>query len=753
MRHLREGNLHNPTIYVVSDFLRVEEKAESQVLSGHRRTILLSAFSRSNISINDYCLDILYPTMPYERKLANVNSDEARQWREELKKRILDAKPNVIVPLGNAALEFVTGLTGIHKWHCSILKARAELGGIKAVPLLHPNEVFKTYTNVAYYSFGCSRIKEESLLPKMNIPSRNFLLNPSFEDTITYLNDVALKSEYLAVDVETSSGQINTFGLATSPTEAIAIETMPSSYTPEQYHQLWLKIAEVMRSPIPKVFQNFMYDVQFLSRYGVWTNAIYHDTMVCMKFLHPEMEAGLHNVGRLYTPYPYWKEDGKDWTNISNWYEHLKYNAKDTTGTLTAFHNQVKDLEDRGLTDLFYKFVMKFSSPVREMCSRGLLVDELVLTQIRKKVADDIKALERSLDELTLERVGYNVNPRSPAQLKTLLKDMGLRIPIFKGKESTDKKSLIKLKKKHPKEEILNVLLKLAAKNKMLSSYLKFTYDSDKRVRYSLNIHGTETGRFAGYKDERGNGFNPQTVPSFLKKVFAAPEGYTIVQIDLAQAESRYVAWESHDPLLMEMITKGEDVHRFVAGHILGKDPVDITKKERQLGKKSGHAANYGVGPRTFADACLTELDMPISQTKAAQIINAYHELFPGIRRRQMDIQEKLKRYRKLSTPMGRERIFYGRMDDQTFREAYAYAPQSTIPDITNCLMLYLYGKCRLLLQVHDSLLLEVPNDQLRQIQELAYDYDKWHPDIQLPGGKLVIPVDFEYGPSWGLVK
>jgi DNA polymerase-1 len=147
-------------------------------------------------------------------------------------------------------------------------------------------------------------------------------------------------------------------------------------------------------------------------------------------------------------------------------------------------------------------------------------------------------------------------------------------------------------------------------------------------------------------------------------------------------------------------------------------------------------------------------MDMYISEQEARHILKTYEQTFPGVRNRKNNIQKILRQYRKLSTPLGRERYFYGRMDDSTFREAYAYAPQSTIPDITNHLMLKLWEyrdvfECEFLLQVHDSLLLQVPRGRESEIAEFARDLSIWHPRIMLPGGQLLIPVEVEVGERW----
>jgi len=719
-------------IYVISDALNIQDRAEQKPLTGYREMILKDAFSKAGVSEDDYCIDVL---------------------GEGLKERLLLHPRTLLVLLGEAPLQAFTDKKSIHKYHLSILTTRAEYGGTKAIPLLHPTHILRSYKDVAYMSVGAQKVKFESQSPLTRIPDRRFLLGPSFDDSMSYLREKVLPAPEIAVDVETGRGQINTVGFAISPTEAIALKVGVDVYGDEKHYQLWSMIDEIMASPSRKIFQNYMYDVQYLSRYGIFTNNIHHDTMWCMKFLHPELEMGLANIGRIYTPFPYWKEDGKDWNKIDNWQEHLAYNCKDTTGTFWAYREQVQDLKARNLDKLFYGFVMRFADPIREMCTRGLLINQDVRTEMLDQCNEQIESLMKQLNTISHEKIGSTFNPRSPQQMKSALKQMGFNIPVDKGKETTDKKALIKLRKSKPKEPIFDVLLKLSKQNKQRSSYLEFRYDHDSRVRYSLNGCGTETGRWAGHKDPWSRGFNPQTVPKSMRRMFISDPGKTFVQIDLAQAESRYVAWESPEPRLMKMLTEGEDVHKYVASRIFNIPASEVTKEQRQLGKKSGHAANYGVGPKTFSEACLVEMGLDVSLSEAKRIISTYFEVFPGIKKRQFDIQQKIRASKKLTTPLGRERYFYDRISDSLFREAYAYAPQSTIPDIINHLMLYIFDVCDMHLQVHDSLLVAVEDYKVPALVARCREIEKWHPKITLPGGRLTIPIDIEVGKSWGEMR
>jgi DNA polymerase I-like protein with 3'-5' exonuclease and polymerase domains len=754
-----EGTLSAPILFV-SDFQRPDCAAEARAMSEGMKAPLLAAIRSAGLLNEQIAFTVIHPRMPRDGKTMRLIAEQdLREDIQRFRAFLSTHSANVIVPLGEYAMQIVTGLEGIAKWHCNVVKAKAEFEGRKVIPLLHPEHVIKQYGDSAYLSFGCMRVREESAFPHIRVADRTFKLGPSFEETMTYLYDVVAKAEVLGVDIETGSGQINTVGFAVSPLEAIAIKTLPEFYTPEQHYKIWGAIGAILEGPQPKVLQNFIYESTWFARYGFHMRQVVHDTMWAMKFLHPEFEKGLDNVGRIYTTYPYWKDDNDDWSQVRDWARHLDYNCKDTTGTLAAYYSQRDALKTRGMGRLFDDYIMRFAPVIHEMCVRGLRLDPQALVLLKEKLGREKESQERILKAEFDARLKREVNPRSPKQLKSALKELGLKIPVQKGKESTDKKALVKLRKKHPDEPVLPALIGLSATNKQLSSYVDFEYDRQTgRVHYSLDGCGTETGRWAGYNSGWGEGFNPQTVPKTVRNCFVADEGKLLIQVDLAQAESRYVAWEAPEPTLMQMLNEGRDVHKYVAGKIFKKPEEIVSKLERQLGKKSGHSANYSVGPRTFSESCLVEMNHYITENEARRIIEMYFETFPGIRRRQENIRREVYAKRVLRTPIGRERHFYGRMNDATFREAYAYSPQSVIPDITNHLMLKLWElkdclDVEFLLQVHDSLLLQAPPERVQEIAELCKDLKAWHPKITLAGGELLIPVEVEVGTRWGKME
>src|SRR5690606_6753308 len=122
------------------------------------------------------------------------------------------------------------------------------------------------------------------------------------------------------------------------------------------------------------------------------------------------------------------------------------------------YERELQALKERGLWDLFSKFVLRFIGPVQEMSETGLLVDEATLQALREKLLGERDNYMRIIEQETLTLLGRTINPRSSAQVKQALKELGLKIPTKTNKktgeagETTDKKALVKLKKRYPKE-------------------------------------------------------------------------------------------------------------------------------------------------------------------------------------------------------------------------------------------------------------------------------------------------------------
>lgn len=753
-------------IVILVDRLRVSAFAEGKILTGWDREYVEGKLRRAGF----------LPSEVGYLSISKTTKEPTQQDYEVAAVELNRLNVPVLLPLDELPLRFTTGKQSIWKWHLSPLDASTHFTTRKVIPSFHPDQIRKQWELGFYFERALIRAKAESSSRTYTRKPRNFLIQPKVDVILEVLSRIKNEPVH-SIDIETGAGQINTFGVAWTPSDAIAVTVLPDNYGPDNYYRIWSAIRDICEGPSRKVFQNAPYETMYLSQYGISFNRVFHDTMVAQKFLYPEFEMGLDNVGRLHTNEPYWKDTGKvvsgeggkkDWANIRDWYQHGLYNCLDTSGTLEACENQRKELEKRGLLGMYDNYLMELYGPVNEMNLRGLPVDLEVKEKLTVEAETKIDSLKQKLSQ--------DINPRSPKQKLVLLRSKGYKIPKIKDKttgfykESVNELSLKKLRLDHSSDTDIQTLLEISKLEKAVSSYLGADVRGSK-VHFMLGIHGTETGRFSCTNDHLGMGFNAQTIPTYAKAMLAFPpeSDRVFLQCDLRQAESRFVAYDSMDGLLIEMLEDPtKDIHSHVAHEIIrtlnidisGVSPEEFKKKWRQLGKKSGHGANYAMAEFTFMESCLKEMDLVLTRTEARGILEAYHRLFPGIRRWHQNIRETLRRERRLTNPLGRERYFYGRMDDATHREAYAYRPQSTVPDIVNALMLGMQNRRSngdfdfwFHNQVHDSLVVSTTPTQVRAIAEYMLDTSLWHPEIKLPAGRLVIPTSVEVGRSLGKME
>jgi DNA polymerase I-like protein with 3'-5' exonuclease and polymerase domains len=615
----------------------------------------------------------------------------------------------------------------------------------------------RVFSDYPFLAFGVSRIISESRFPEIRRLSREFTIgsSTSLGETLAALTNLKTASE-LSVDIETCGGQITCIGFAPSPTQALCVPTLPKDYSETDFYELWNAIRIILENPARKILQNGIYDLLYLSLYGIKVRNFFlggTDTMLLQKFLFPELPKGLDTIARLYTTEPYWKDDAKDWSARTDPDQLYRYNCLDTTGTHEACQGQKVDLAKKGVFQeaFFHDYIMKLGLIAFEMSSRGLCVDLKERDRLREEALKEIAALNETLQDHSKQVLHHETNPKSPKQVKELLAKCGMRIPFKHGKPSSDRESLMKLRLKHPESKVLTPLIQLSEKNKAFDSYLNAELEPDGKLRSTVQACSTESGRWAAYKNPFYRGLNIQTIPKKLKSQFTASKGHRLLEIDLAQADARVVAWLAPEPTMIRFFKEGIDIHRYVASRpsMFNCDPKKLSYEQRQLGKKVGHGANYGMTAPTLVSQCLREMDLEITLNDARKALEGRHRTFPGIPQWHRKIQRELSINKKLSTPLGRERTFYGRLEDSTFREAYAYIPSSTVTDVISLLAVRLFGRTRLLDQIHDSVLIEHPEEKTGEILEIIKDQDSWNPRLKLPGGEMRIPIEISLGSRW----
>lgn len=382
----------------------------------------------------------------------------------------------------------------------------------------------------------------------------------------------------------------------------------------------------------------------------------------------------------------------------------------------------------------------------------------------------------RELDYPVFEcvRTQTEYNPNSVMQMRQVLRAIGVDIPTkidkenFNGeKEVTGHKEMLKLARKYPGNEVINLYLNRGKAQKIKSTYSKLDLDPDNRFRFSMNIAGTKSGRMSSSKTAWKTGGNIQNMPRdgddsnyAVRQIFVPSAGYTdLVQVDLSQAEARVVTWLAKDEHAMGMFERGEDIHTWTANAILGEDitvykGTPMFKEKRDLGKLTRHALSYGMGPYLFADKVLIDTGKMISIQESKDIIQAYFAANYKVREWQQDMERLLNVEKKLVSPHGRQIEFYGRIDEKVVREALSWIPQSVVGDCLyeawgNLEKLFTEDsdhKHRILMQGHDSLLIETNNvEECKKAIDLAFKTVK----VTIDGVQRQIPWEISVGKNW----
>lgn len=459
------------------------------------------------------------------------------------------------------------------------------------------------------------------------------------------------------------------------------------------------------------------------------------------------------------------------------------YNGLDAAVTLEIFEALHPQLDNT--TASTYAFSRALQAPILEMSLRGVLVDEARRQSVLASTKATILRLEAQLFEIVREGVGFPLeNWRSPAQLKTLFYSV-LQLPVQRKRgvngfvPSTNREALEKLSTYFTGEPICRHMLALRDLDKK-RQFLETGIDPDQRFRTTYNIAGTNTGRLAASESVFGSGSNSQNIDRELRGVFVADPGYKFANLDLEQGDSRNVGaicWnlfattigESYAGSYLDACESG-DLHTAVAKLVwpgldwTGDLAVDKKIAEqifyrqdsyRQMAKKGGHGTNYYGQARTMAK----HLKVDTKTIEAFQ--KGYFSAFPVLGSFERNktipnwhnyVRNEIKSHAQLTTLFGRRRFFFGRPeDDATLREAIAYEPQSMTADEvdTGLLNIWRANRVQLLIQVHDSILFQYPEEQENEIIPWALEALR-APLILAKGREFCVPTEAKLGWNWG---
>lgn len=394
-----------------------------------------------------------------------------------------------------------------------------------------------------------------------------------------------------------------------------------------------------------------------------------------------------------------------------------------------------EQLQREGLLELYETVELPLVSVLAHMEATGIRVDAAQLQAMSAEMEERLTRMTEAIHVLAGE--AFNLN--SPRQLGRILYDK-LGLPVLKRTKtgpSTDAEVLEQLAEQHPLPEAILTYRQLAKlKNTYVDTLPQLIHPVSGRVHTSFNQTVTATGRLSSTNP------NLQNIPvrteegRLIRKAFTAGEpGYVLMTADYSQIELRVLAHLSEDPILMDAFRAGEDIHRRTASEVFGVAPDQVTSQQRNAAKAINFGIIYGIS--SFGLAKGTGL----TQAEAQRYIDGYFERYPGVKAYLDGMKEAAHRDGYVTTILGRRRYLPELKSRVWARRQFAERTAMNTPiqgsaaDIIKLSMIRLHhvlqrweGRVRMLLQVHDELVLELPQEEalevgraVKSVMEQAY--------------------------------
>lgn len=424
-----------------------------------------------------------------------------------------------------------------------------------------------------------------------------------------------------------------------------------------------------------------------------------------------------------------------------------------------------------------YEMALAKQAPILEMSMRGLRVDEEARQNSVQKLQAVLDELDRKFQRIMVEVFETPINWSSPVQLKTLfygclgIKEIRKRNAKGQFVATVDEDALNRLCLHFYAQPLARFILAMRELSKKITT-LKTEIDSDGRLRANFNIAGTNTGRLSSSSNDFGTGTNLQNQDNTIRYPYVADARRVLVNIDLEQADARNVGaiiWHlfhesrgtDEAARFLDACESG-DLHTRVCSMVwteldwtgdlkadreVAEQPAYRAMSYRDLAKRLGHGTNYLGTPRTMAKH--THTDSGLIQN----FQNRYFAAFPLIQEWHKWVIEQIKTVGYITTLYGRRRHFFGRGDDaSTHRKAVAYGPQSMTGHQIDMGLLNLWRhmpEAELLVQVHDSILFQVPWHNHQSYVERALELLRYERDIG-GGRSFYVPLEAQVGWNWG---
>ncbi len=761
------------------------------------------------------------------RKKTKTKWEAINEKEPEFRKNLSGLQPDFIICNDKAALNYITGK------YLSLALCRGGVYNWNGIPCIVINDLKATKTSKT----GAWNLLQDLGKTKRWITGK-LREEPKFEYTVCHevfeiRNLLAVAQDALAitVDIETTGVIISSVQYTclwyNTHTSKWAFHTwvipFVNSQKPDRCHwefaeqeiEVWNLIEKINDSPAIKILQNGSYDAAYFLKYRVPLRNYIGDTYHMIHCIWAEAFKRIDYIASIaMDTYQYWKDEGKeDEKEDKNDYaipltaegmeNYWRYGALDTHNTFLCFRFLIAIMCKEGLQWTLVNYQTEFSQqmgPAFAMTMRGVKCN----MSLQKKFAMELQhESDLARNELEIFTGDPEFNPKSPPQVKQMLYDILKAEPYGRGKQrgSTDEKVLKMMIGKNPMVDWF--INKLWECKKPANNVSKYGSGVTLYGRYmSKSTTGvTDTGRYSSKAHDFWLGNNIQNMPYLIRVMIEADEGYVLFDIDYAQSDAYFTAFETQDEKFIFNILSEDDVHckhcefffkiaydKLVAAH---KKKEDWTSHNvtgvRSITKRIGYGANYLMRGATLL---LTMSREPVlaaakhlgiknvgklTDKQLVKLCDAflkkYFQMYPRI----MEwLDEAIVQAKQLGNvarcAFGRTRIFFGNLDEnKTQREFAAYFGQGgTAGNINKAIENIYYGMSEeektkrymktsvgtleqqgvmLLFQVHDSLIGQVPIDKLWLIEEVEKAMQN---PCTIHGRTFTVPTEVQVGLGWG---
>lgn len=573
----------------------------------------------------------------------------------------------------------------------------------------------------------------------------------------------ARKAGSVVVDTETDQ-----LGARTEPLHGVSLAWAESEavYIPVEHVPL---LEELLEDPrVPKFGHNLKYDIEVLTQAGIRVHPLVFDTRLASYILAPGTRA--HDLDTLsFTILGHEKISietligkGKNQRRLSSapLEDVTEYSCEDADMTLRLVRHFEKELAEKPrLRIVFDELEMPLIPVLAHLELTGVKLDVRVLARQRATARRQLASLERRIHRL----VGAEFNIASPQQLQAALFER-LRLPSVSIARtqtglSTAAEELDKLQEAHPVVPLIQEYRELA---KLVGTYLealpKLVDAKTGRVYTTYNQTTTATGRLSSSDPNLQNIPIRTELGAAIRKAFIAEKGYTLVAADYSQLQLRLAAHIAKDKAMQEAFKDGRDIHTETAAVVFGIPAAKVTSTQRRVAKTLNFGVLYGMGPQSFARAA----GIPLAE--AQQFIDAYFRTYRGIAEYMQEAKAAAVVQGYVETIAGRRRYLpeitsrNPQIRGEAERMAINHPIQGGEADMIKRAMIRLFAEieagrgafanARMILQVHDELVFEVPQNQAsavaKEIQAIMEGVER----LSVP-----VIVDIQAGKTWGALK